>query len=102
MADSVVNLTIDGMPVSVPPGTLGSEAGGCAGPALLLPPGAAGGRRVPHVSRAGRESPEAADRLCHSGERGNGGTHAVRAGEERTHGSARAAPHQPPARLPDL
>jgi len=104
MADSVVNLTIDGMPVSVPPGTLVIEAAKQAG--VLVPhycyhPGLP----VAGVCRMCLVQVEKAPKLqiaCATQVSEGVVVHAVRAGEERTQGSAGAATRQPPARRPDL
>ena len=52
-----------------------------ADPALLLPPGPSGRRRVPHVPRGSREGAEAAARLRDVGGRGKGGARPVGEGE---------------------
>ena len=89
----------------MPAGTSILEAakhGGRAHPALLLPPGASGRRRVPHVPGRGREGAEARARLRDLGRRRAGRARARREGARGAQGRARVAAHQPPARLPDL
>ena len=92
-------------PVSVPDGTSILEAAKTAGvldPALLLPPGTSGGRRVPHVPRRSREGAEARAFVRDGGRRRAGRARALGEGARGAQGRARDAAHQPPARLPDL
>jgi len=68
MADELVNVTIDGMPLSVPKGTTIIEAAKQAGilvPALLLSPVAPVAGGVPHVPGRGGEGAEADAGLRH-------------------------------------
>ena len=67
----LVTLTIDGVEVSVPKGTLvirAAEQVGIADPALLRPPAARPGRRLPAVPRRGRGPAQAARVLHHHGQ----------------------------------
>ena len=116
-AVDLVNLTIDGMRCRVPKGTLvirAAEEVGIADPAVLRPPAARAGRRLPPVPRRRRDAraptaqlrpmpkPQASCTITVS--RGHGGQDAAdlagrRQGAAGRHG---AAAHQPPARLPGL
>ena len=101
----MVNLTIEGRPVTVPDGHVdprGGEDRGRAHPALLLPPGTSGRRRVPHVPRRGREGAEARALVRDGGRRRAGRARALGEGARGAQGRARDAAHQPSARLPDL
>ena len=98
----MITLTIEGRQVTRARGHVdprGGEGGGRAHPALLLPPGASGRRRVPHVPRRGREGAEARARVRDGGRRRAGRARALREGARGTQGRARVAAHQPPARL---
>ena len=112
-ADNMVTLTIDGVEVSVPKGTLvirAAEQVGIADPAVLRPPAARPGRRLPpvpgrHPRRRQRPRlPQAAGLVHARGRRGHGGQHpghppGRRQGAAGHHG---VPADQPPARLPGL
>ena len=113
---AMVSLTIDGIEVSVPKGTLvirAAEEARDLDPALLRPPAPRARRRLPPVPRRGvhagsgrAAAPDAqATGVVHRGGVGGHGcqdpAHLAggRQGAARRHG---AAPDQPPARLPGL
>ena len=86
------------------PGHPGRRAGGHPDPAVLRPPAARPGRRLPAVHRRGRGAAQAAGLVHRDGHRGHGGAHPAHLAGRRQ-GAARhdgAAADQPPARLPGL
>ncbi len=84
---AIVNITIDGVPVAVPKGTLLVEAAKTVKqeiPIYCYHTEARAGRALPHLSGRDRGDAEAADRLQHGGRRRDGRAHAaVREGRRR-------------------
>ena len=105
MADDVVNIEVDGVPVKA---TQGRDDHPRHRPqrrlraALLLPREARDRRQLPHVPGGGREGAQAAAGLRHAGDRGHEDVHQVGARHRRAARDDGVPAHQPPARLPDL
>ena len=105
MADELVNVTIDGIPIAVPKGTAIIEAAKQAGVLVphycyhpSLPSPAVCRMCLVEVEKA----PKLHAGVRHHRGRGPGGARQQRPGQEGARGGARVPADQPPARLPDL